>query len=206
MSTTTSACCEPRITAYLAIGEVADGDQIKKNWLWTTASTGLHLADFDGIRVFVWSKSRHRYETAYIERNVTGFYPVQLVDIPGGKEKGFSLIARDRTEQDKAAQARVAQGKTAGPGKGKRDKTTRDKGAQDKDAKDRDAQDNNGALMKRTYAFSGYHVRLVSKEPVVRGAEESSPALDTASGASPQPAPGGWWHKISAWPRRWFSH
>lgn len=202
-----------RITAYLAIGEVADGDQIKKNWLWTTASTGLHLADFDGIRVFVWSKSRHRYETAYIERNVTGYYPVQLVDIPGGKEKGFSLIARDRSAQDRLAQNKAAQDKDA-QNKSAPDKVVRGKVARGKAARDKTLQeqatpaDMNGALMKRTYAFSGYHVRLVSKEPVVRGAEESSPALDTASGASPQPAPatGGWWHKIGAWPRRWFSH
>ena len=155
-----------RITAYLAIGEVADGDQVKKNWLWTTAGNGLRLYDFDGIRVFVWSTRRHRYETAYIERNVTGFYPVELTAIPGGKENGFSLIAEDK----------------------------------------------DGTPMKRTYAFSGYHVRVVSKVPVVRGAGTSPAAPDTVSETGPEPAragrwwqPGAWWQKASAWPRRWLA-
>jgi len=85
-----------RITAYLSIGDVQDGEILKHNWLWTTASNGVTAGEFDGMRVFVWSKSRHRYETAYIERNVTGFYPVQLAEIPGDKEQGFSLLAQDK--------------------------------------------------------------------------------------------------------------
>jgi hypothetical protein len=91
-----------RITSYLAIGDVQDGDQVKHNWLWTTANTSLKTAEFDSFRVFVWSKSRHRYETAFIERNVTGFFPVELVDVPidkkagGAPEKGFSLIVQDK--------------------------------------------------------------------------------------------------------------
>ena len=73
-----------RITAYLALGDVQDGDQVKHNWLWTTAASDLKTAEFDSFRVFVWSKSRHRYETAFIERNVTGFYPVELADVTAG--------------------------------------------------------------------------------------------------------------------------
>jgi SH3-like domain-containing protein len=126
-----------RITAYMAIGEVKDGDDVKKNWLWTTASSGLHTCDFDRIRVFVWSVRRHRYETAYIERNVTGFYPVEVADIPGGKEKGFSLLAEDK----------------------------------------------DGSLVKRTYAFSGYHVRLVSNPvPLPRKGGGKEPGQDFAAG------------------------
>jgi hypothetical protein len=155
-----------RITAYLSIGEVTDGDQVKKNWLWTTAGSGVRLYDFDGIRVFVWSTRRHRYETAYIERNVTGFYPVELAAIPGGKENGFSLIAEDK----------------------------------------------DGTPMKRTYAFSGYHVRMVSKVPVERGVGKSPSAPDTVSATNPAAAPAigwwqprGWWQKASAGARRWFN-
>jgi SH3-like domain-containing protein len=151
-----------RITSYLSIGDVQDGDQTKHNWLWTTAASSLKTAEFDSFRVFVWSKSRHRYETAFIERNVTGFFPVVLADVPADKkasgppEKGFSLLVQDK----------------------------------------------DGALYKRTYGFSGYHVRLISKTPVVR--EEAAPGAATISlvdAKSPQPQQtNGWWRRLM---RRW---
>ena len=58
-------------------------------------------------------------------------------------------------------------------------------------------------------AFSGYHVRLVSKTPVLRN--DAAPASGTApvtvsdAGREPTPAAFGWWQKVSAWPRRWFA-
>jgi SH3-like domain-containing protein len=151
-----------RITAYLSIGDVQDGEQVKHNWLWTTANTSLKTAEFDSFRVFVWSKSRHRYETAFIERNVTGFFPVELADVPADKkasgpaEKGFSLLVQDK----------------------------------------------DGALYKRTYGFSGYHVRLISKTPVVR--DEAPNAAGTATVVETKPSQAaqteGWWRRFV---RRW---
>jgi len=70
------------------LGDVRDGNEVKHNWLWTTADSSLKTAEFDSFRVFVWSKSRHRYETAFIERNVTGFYPVELADVTAGEVAG----------------------------------------------------------------------------------------------------------------------
>lgn len=32
--------------------------------------------DFDQVRVFTWNKNKHRYETAYRERNIEGFLPI----------------------------------------------------------------------------------------------------------------------------------
>ena len=65
-----------RITSYFALSDVRDGEAVKRNWLWTTIASGDHSYDFDSFRVFTWSLRRHRYETAYIQRNVEGYFPV----------------------------------------------------------------------------------------------------------------------------------
>jgi hypothetical protein len=100
-----------RIVSYFSLGEVADDDKKKANWLWTTTRDGSREYDFDSFRVFVWSLRRHRYETAYIERNVHGYAPVLLeqVDLsaPNTKSKsaaaskfpGFSLCVENKQGQ-----------------------------------------------------------------------------------------------------------
>ncbi len=65
-----------RIVSYFPLGEISDGDQKKKIWLWATTADSKQPWDFDSFRVFVWSLRHHRYETGYIERNLKGFAPV----------------------------------------------------------------------------------------------------------------------------------
>jgi len=149
-----------RITAYMALGEIKDKsrNESKPNWLWTTESTGQVPYEFDSFRVFVWSTRRHRYETAYIERNVKGHYPVETQDVPGQDEKAFSLVLEDK----------------------------------------------DGKLYKRTYAFSGYRVHMISKTPV-----EPAAALPEVRGTrtfEPEPPPPepGWRKKLSDLRKRWF--
>lgn len=95
-----------RIVSYFSLGQVQDGDAKKDTWLWTTiGSPGPY--DFDSFRVFVWSLRRHRYETAYIERNVQGYSPVRIEQVDmgakgkgaGAKYSGFSVCttAKDGT-------------------------------------------------------------------------------------------------------------
>jgi hypothetical protein len=79
-----------RITSYFSLGKVQDGDSIKNNWLWTTINKGSEPYEFDSFRVFVWSRKHHRYETAYIERNVVGHYPIEVHD--AGSNPSFSLF------------------------------------------------------------------------------------------------------------------
>jgi SH3-like domain-containing protein len=166
-----------RITAYLVLGDVRDGNDVKHNWLWTTADSSLKTAEFDSFRVFVWSKSRHRYETAFIERNVTGFYPVELADVTAGEVAGKKTGGRNR-EGDRNQNADQEKGFSV------------------------IVQDKGGALFKRTYGFSGYHVRLISKTAVTRRDTllpmGDTPAADLRSSAAVEP--GGWWRKIL---RRW---
>ena len=106
-----------RITSYFPLGQVQDGDTVKSNWLWTTIVKGLEPYEFDSFRVFVWSRKHHRYETAYIERNVVGHYPVE-VSTSGG-DPIFSVVL----------------------------------------------EANDGGLYRKTYAFEGYRIRMVKREP-----------------------------------------
>jgi hypothetical protein len=70
-----------RIVSYFPLGYEQDGDLKKAIWLWTTVSGAPQGYDFDSFRVFIWSLRRHRYETAYIERNLHGHSPVLLSDV-----------------------------------------------------------------------------------------------------------------------------
>jgi SH3-like domain-containing protein len=79
-----------RITSYFPLGQVYDDDQVKNNWLWTTIIKGGQPYEFDSFRVFVWSLRHHRYETAYIQRNVIGHYPVQVIN--SGSMPSFSVV------------------------------------------------------------------------------------------------------------------
>lgn len=84
-----------RITSYFPLARVEDGGETKHHWLWTTLSETRKPYQFDSFRVFVWSLRRHRYETAYIERNVVGYFPVQVRSSGEGQPE-FSLVARDK--------------------------------------------------------------------------------------------------------------
>jgi hypothetical protein len=51
---------------------------------------GLQPYEFDSFRVFVWSRKHHRYETAYIERNIVGHFPVEVST--SGSAPSFSVV------------------------------------------------------------------------------------------------------------------
>jgi hypothetical protein len=90
-----------RITSYFATGDVYDNGQLRHHWLWTTISNGRVPYEFDSFRYFIWNLRKHRYETAYVERNLKGYYPVEVGPVQatsGGKAEtfpGFSLIVEE---------------------------------------------------------------------------------------------------------------
>jgi len=150
------------ITAYASLGEVVEKDSETKhnNWLWTTSATSLSPYDFDSFRVFVWSAKKKHYETAYIERNVKGYYPVETLDAPGKDGKAFSVVIEDK----------------------------------------------DGQRYKRTYAFNGYRVQMISKTPYEPPA--ALPEIRAAANFDASPGPveekRGWSDKLSEWRKRWF--
>ncbi len=76
-----------RIVAALVLDEVQDADKKVAQYLvmLTEPKDGMPF-DFNQIRVFTWNVKRHRYETAYRERNLNGVLPVTLAQEDFGKE------------------------------------------------------------------------------------------------------------------------
>jgi SH3-like domain-containing protein len=65
-----------RIVAFFVLNEVADGDKKVPQYLvlLTEPRDGMDF-DFNQARVYTWNVKRHRYETAYRERNLNGVLP-----------------------------------------------------------------------------------------------------------------------------------
>jgi hypothetical protein len=96
-----------RITSYFSLGEVRDEEkgETKHHWLWTTLSKPTQHHQFDGLRVFIYNAKRHRYETAYRERELKGYYPVTTheSEVTEGRKTmkvpGFSVIVEGENRQ-----------------------------------------------------------------------------------------------------------
>jgi len=54
--------------------------------------------DFDQVRVFTWNRTKHRYETAYRERNMEGFLPLVTTTQPVSTITDIKLSASLGTE------------------------------------------------------------------------------------------------------------
>ncbi len=76
-----------RIVGCFMLNEVTDGDKKVPQYLMvlTEAKDGEPF-DFNQARVFTWNVKRHRYETAYRERNLNGVLPVTVSHEDFGKE------------------------------------------------------------------------------------------------------------------------
>lgn len=68
-----------RIVAFFVLDEVTDGDKKVPQYLVVLSEPkdGMPF-DYNQIRVFTWNVKRHRYETAYRERNLDGVLPVTV--------------------------------------------------------------------------------------------------------------------------------
>ena len=88
-----------RITACFVLNQVNDGDKKVPQYLMLLSEPkdGLDF-DFNQARVFTWNVRRHRYETAYRERNLNGVLPVTVSHEDFGKEGDlptFTLHVKD---------------------------------------------------------------------------------------------------------------
>jgi hypothetical protein len=76
-----------RFMAFFVLNEVQDGDKRVPQYLaMLSESKDGQPFDFDKVHVFTWNVKRHRYETAYRERNLNGVLPVTVTHEDFGKE------------------------------------------------------------------------------------------------------------------------
>ncbi|HKW18110.1 MAG TPA: SH3 domain-containing protein [Terriglobales bacterium] len=90
-----------RIVGCFVLNEVNDADKKVPQYLMllTEPKDGLPF-DYNQARVFTWNVKRHRYETAYRERNLNGVLPVAVSHQVSGKEGDlptFTLRVKDQS-------------------------------------------------------------------------------------------------------------
>jgi hypothetical protein len=60
--------------------------------------------DFDQVRVYTWNVKKHRYETAYRERNLAGFLPVAVTEASASNQQvpafSFRVAVGDQVALD----------------------------------------------------------------------------------------------------------
>lgn len=78
-----------RIVGFFVLNQVQDEEQNRKVpqylVLLTEPKDGLPY-DYNQIRIFTWNTKRHRYETAYRERNLTAVFPATVGKQDFGKD------------------------------------------------------------------------------------------------------------------------
>ena len=76
-----------RFVAFFPLNEVHDGDkQVPQYLAILTENKDGQPDDFTQVRVFTWNVKKHRYETAYRERNLAGVLPVTVTHETFDKE------------------------------------------------------------------------------------------------------------------------
>ena len=87
-----------RVRGWFVLFEEHDKGEVHPWYLWVTIRPRAGLPfDYDEFRVFVWNPRMSRYETSYRQRNLIGFYPVQVGsrETPAGQIPTFSLQLED---------------------------------------------------------------------------------------------------------------
>jgi SH3 domain-containing protein len=90
-----------RIMGYFVLNTVQDGDKQVPQYLvlLNEPKDGLPW-DYNQIRIFTWGRIRHRYETAYRERNLEGHFPVKTGHQVFGKEGDLPTFTIQKETDD----------------------------------------------------------------------------------------------------------
>jgi SH3-like domain-containing protein len=82
-----------RFMGFFVLNDVQDGDKRVSQYLaLLTEPKDGQPYDYDKVHVFTWNVKRHRYETAYRERNLNGMLPVTVTHEDFGKEGSLPVF------------------------------------------------------------------------------------------------------------------
>jgi len=90
-----------RVVGYFVLNTVQDGDKQVAQYLVLLNEPKDGLAwDYNQIRVFTWGRVKHRYETAYRERNLEGYLPAKTGRQEFGKEGDLPTFTIHKQNED----------------------------------------------------------------------------------------------------------
>jgi hypothetical protein len=82
-----------RIAAWMVLNSVTDAAGSHPQYLLAGAHGGEgQPCDFTALRVYTWSSPRARYETAYVESDLCGQFPIRTSAAPDGAEFRFAEL------------------------------------------------------------------------------------------------------------------
>jgi hypothetical protein len=90
------------VIAWFELNRVPDGSggQVPQYLVAGSHGGEGQVCDFTMLRVYSWSTTRKRYETAYIESNLCGHLPIRVSSNPAGPEFRFAEGGGNGAERD----------------------------------------------------------------------------------------------------------
>ena len=89
-----------RVVAWMTLNKVTDSGASHAQYLVAGAHGGEgQPCDFTALRVYTWSAARQRYETAYVENDLCGQFPIRTSGTPDGAEFRFAEIDENDAER-----------------------------------------------------------------------------------------------------------
>jgi hypothetical protein len=89
-----------RVVAWLALNKVASDGGDRPQYLVAGAHAGEgQPCDFTALRVYTWAKTAQRYETAYVENDLCGQFPIRAKQTPDGAEFRFAELDENNAER-----------------------------------------------------------------------------------------------------------
>ena len=89
-----------RVVAWMTLNQVTDSGSSHAQYLVAGTHGGEgQPCDFTSLRVYTWGEARRRYETAYVESDLCGRFPIRTGATPDGAEFRFAELDEGGAER-----------------------------------------------------------------------------------------------------------